>query len=92
MSQAGSLARGHSALSLFFIIIILLFCAISIVFWRRVVIETQQTVAGQVDYEDALLCSKFGFPRGTEKHNACKLDLLDLRRRDEELMAQTSLP
>ena len=92
MSQAGSLARGHSALSLFFIIIILLFCAISIVFWRRVVIETQQTVAGQVDYEDAALCSKFGFALDSAKHDGCKFDLLDLRHRHEDLIKQMSFP
>ena len=92
MSQAGSLAGRRATLSLFAIIIVLLVCAVSIGFWRRVVIETQQTVASQVDYEDGLLCTKFGFSRGTEKHSECKLDLLDLRRRDEDLMARTSLP
>ena len=73
------------------VVMVVLFC-VSAAFWRSVSIENEHTVANQVDYEDALLCSKFGFPRGTQKHNTCKLDLLDLRRRDEELMAQTSLP
>ena len=53
-----------------------LFCSISIAFWRAVIIETKLSVASQVDYEDAALCIKFGFPRGTEKHDSCKLDLL----------------
>jgi hypothetical protein len=69
-----------------------LFCAVSIAFWRRVVIETDLTVADQVEYEDAALCLRFGFARGTQEHDACKLDLLDLRRNPEQLMTRTSLP
>jgi hypothetical protein len=61
-------------------------------FWRRVAIENDLTVADQVEYEDAALCLNFGFALGTQKHDACKLDLLALRRSHEQLMARTSLP
>jgi hypothetical protein len=98
MHQVLSLARryyGHWALTPRAVVIALLpvlFFAVYVGFWRRVIIDTAQTVTSQVDYEDEQLCTKFGFPRGTEKHNACKLDLLDLRRSDEDLMTRTSLP
>jgi len=78
------------------------FCAVSVIalaglglsaiFWRQVVWEANATIAQQIDYEDGVLCAKFGFPQGTEKHLACKLDLLDLRRDDEKLVAANSLP
>jgi hypothetical protein len=72
--------------------LIILGLGVSLAFWRAVSIETELTMTAQVDYENATLCAKFGFARGTEKHAACKLDLLDLRRSDEELLAATSLP
>ena len=74
------------------VVIAVLFCAVSVAFWSAVLIETEHTVVSQVDYEDAALCSKFGFVVGTAKHDACKLDLLDLRDRHEELIKRTSLP
>ena len=74
------------------VVLSVLLCAVSVAFWRAVLIETKLTVAGQVDYEDAALCNKLGFALGTAKHDACKLDLLDLRHRHEDLMAQSSLP
>ena len=98
MNQVLSLVRryyGHGALTPRVVAIAslpVLFFAVYIGFWRRVIIDTAQMVTSQVYYEDAQLCAKFGFPRGTEKHNACKLDLLDLRRSDEDLMTRTSLP
>jgi hypothetical protein len=70
----------------------ILFCAVSLAFWREVIMDTERSVANQVDYEDAALCIKFGFARGTPQHDACKLDLLDLRRSHADLMAQTSVP
>ena len=78
------------------------FCAVSVIalaglglsaiFWRQVVWEANATIAQQIDYEDGVLCAKFGFPQGTEKHLACKLDLLDLRHDHEKLVAANSLP
>jgi hypothetical protein len=65
---------------------------LSAIFWRQVVWEANMNIAQQVDYEDGVLCAKFGFPQGTEKHLACKLDLLDLRRDHEKLVAANSLP
>jgi hypothetical protein len=72
--------------------VIVLGFVVSLAFWRNVVIETGLIVANQVDYEDTALCIKFGFARGTAQHDACKLDLLDLRHSDEDLIARTSLP
>jgi hypothetical protein len=66
--------------------------AVSLPFWRAAVTETTIAVAQQVDYEDGALCSKFGFSESTSEQIACKFDLLDLRRRHEELVAATSLP
>jgi hypothetical protein len=74
------------------VVLSVLLCAVSLAFWRAVLIETKLTVASQVDYEDAALCDKLGFALGTAKHDACKLDLLDLRHRHEDLMAHSSLP
>jgi hypothetical protein len=74
------------------VLVAILFCAVSAAFWRSVFIEAEQTVANQVDYEDAALCSKFGFALGSAKHDECKFDLLDLRHRHEDLMRQTSFP
>ena len=66
--------------------------AISIPFWRLVISEAKQTLAEQIDYDNSALCIKFGFSVDTEKHVACKLDLLDLRRSHEKLIAATSFP
>ena len=74
------------------VVLSVLLCAVSVAFWQAVLIETRLTVAGQIDYEDAALCNKLGFALGTAKHDGCKLDLLDLRHRHEDLMAQSSLP
>jgi hypothetical protein len=74
------------------VVIAVLVCAVSVAFWRAVLIETEHTVASQVDYEDAALCSKFGFAVGSAKHDSCKFDLLDLRHRHEDLIRQTSFP
>ena len=70
----------------------ILFVVVSLAFWRALATDTELTVMSQVDYEDAMLCTKFGFARGTEKHESCKIDLLDLRRSDEDLIARTSIP
>lgn len=86
--------RSRTLISSTVVVVLLpvLFCAVSIGFWRALIIENKLTVSSQGDYEDAALCIKFGFPRGTEKHDSCKLDLLNLRHSDEDLMARTSLP
>jgi len=66
--------------------------AVSIAFWRAASTETQVMLASQIDREDTELCIKFGFAAGTARHDACKIELLDLRHRHEELAARTSLP
>jgi hypothetical protein len=76
----------------FIILLPVLLCVVSIAFWCALITQMVRSVTSQADYEDEQLCIKFGFPRGTDKHNACKLDLLDLRRNDEDLIARTSLP
>lgn len=86
------LGRSGKQISPLVIVVAVLFCAISVAFWRAVSTEIEHTVAEQTDYEDAALCSKFGFDFGSAKHNACKLDLLDLRHRHEDLITQTSFP
>ena len=73
-------------------VIALLCCAVSAAFWWGVFTETEQTLARQVDYEDAALCAKFGFAVSTAEHDACKIDLLDLRHRHADLMRQASFP
>jgi hypothetical protein len=74
------------------ILVPVLFFAVSIAFWRGLIAETALTVANQIEYEDAALCIKFGFAAGTKVHDACKLDLLDLRHRHEQLVAANSVP
>ena len=49
-------------------------------------------VAQQIDYENEALCARFGFAVGTDKHFACKLDLLDLRHSHENMLAENTLP
>jgi hypothetical protein len=84
--------RDGRLISALVIVVAILFCAVSVAFWRAVYTQIEHTVVNQVDYEDAALCSKFGFVLGSAKHNACKFDLLDLRHRHEELIKQTSFP
>ena len=67
-------------------LIALLCCAVSGAFWWVVFTETEQTVEG------ATLCTKFGFAVSTAKHDACKMDLLDLRHRHADLIRQASFP
>jgi hypothetical protein len=74
------------------ILVPVLFFAVSIAYWRGLIAETAQTMANQIEYEDAALCIKFGFAAGTKVHDACKLDLLDLRHRHEQLIAANSVP
>jgi hypothetical protein len=69
-----------------------LMVAISVEFWREVGTAAERTVAQQINYEDGLLCAKFGFPAGTAGYLSCKLDLLDLRLSHERLLAATSVP
>ena len=57
-----------------------------------VVAETEQAVTQQIDYEDGALCVRFGFAAGSATYLSCKLDLLDLRRRHEELLTARSMP
>ena len=63
---------------------------ISAAYWQSVSMETEHNVANQVDYEDAAFCSKFGFVVGSARHDACKLDLLDLRHRHEDLVLKSA--
>lgn len=86
--RAGELTWRHGPA----ILLPVLFFAISIVCWKAVITDTAVAVANQVDYEDAALCTKFGFAAGTKEHAACKLDLLDLRHGHEQLIAATSDP
>ena len=65
---------------------------VSIPFWQAVVVETELTVMQQIDYEDAILCRKFGFDTASAKFTNCMADLLDLRHDHERLMADASLP
>ncbi len=69
----------------------ILIVAVSIAYWQDVNIETEHAKIQQIDYENTALCIKFGFAADTDKHAACKLDLLDLRHRHEELLSATSL-
>jgi hypothetical protein len=66
--------------------------ATSIPFWQAIITDAQRNVAQQIDYEDGTLCLKFGFPISSAKYENCKLDLLNLRRSHEELLAANSLP
>jgi hypothetical protein len=66
--------------------------AVSIPFWRAVVADGEHAMAQQIDYEDEALCTKFGFAAGGDRHFACKLDLLDLRRSHERMLADNALP
>jgi hypothetical protein len=66
--------------------------ALSMPYWRAAVADSEYAMAQQIDYEDATLCVKFGFAAGTDKHFACKLDLLELRRSHERLSESASIP
>jgi hypothetical protein len=68
------------------------FVAVSIAFWRALAVDTGVAMASQIDGEDATLCVKFGFAVGTAAHDACKLDLLDLRHDDRQLVAAATVP
>jgi len=70
------------------VVMVILFC-ISAAVWRSVSMGTEHPVANQIDYEDAALCSNFGFVLGSARHDACKLDLLDLRHRHEDLILKS---
>jgi hypothetical protein len=91
-------AQAHSRLSTLVwcagwaIPLAVLVLAISVPFWRTVVAEAEQAMAQQIDYEDGALCAKFGFAAGTENYLSCKLDLADLRRNHEKLLAAGSTP
>ena len=74
------------------ILLPVLFFAVSIAYWRGLIAETAQTVANTIEYEDTALCIKFGFAADTKAHDACKLELLDLRHSHERLMAANSVP
>jgi hypothetical protein len=54
--------------------------------------QVEQTIQQQIDYEDDILCQKFGFAPGTQGLAGCKLDLADLRRRHEQLRAAYEFP
>lgn len=66
--------------------------AFSVPLWRAAIDQSDYAMAQQIDYEDTALCVRFGFAAGTENHFACKLDLLELRRNHESLLAAGSLP
>jgi hypothetical protein len=72
--------------------LVMLGAALSAIFWRSVVLETEMFVSQQIEFEDGVLCNKFGFAEGTPNFLACKLDLLELRHNHEDLMAATSIP
>jgi hypothetical protein len=80
---------GHNGLT---ILLPVLFFAVSIAFWRSLATDAALTVANQIEYEDAALCTRFGFAAGTKVHDGCKLDLLDLRHRHEDLVTATAVP
>ena len=84
--------RPGTPISLMVVVVAILGCAVSVAFWRAVFMEIDHAVASQVEYEDAALCRKFGFAVRTAEHDVCKLDLLDLRHRHEDLIRQTSFP
>jgi hypothetical protein len=65
---------------------------VSIPFWQAVIIDTEQTMMQQIEYEDAALCQRFGFVARSEKYADCMAALLDLRHSHEHLVAETSLP
>jgi hypothetical protein len=51
------------------IVLAILLITVSLTFWRSLTTKVEQTVAMQVDYEDAALCAKFGFAHGTKEHD-----------------------
>lgn len=52
----------------------------------------EQAIQGQIEYEDGILCEKFGFAAETQQYAGCKLDLADLRRRHEQLRGAYDFP
>jgi hypothetical protein len=69
-----------------------LLLTIFLIYWQALASETARVVASQIDHDDTSLCIKFGFAADTEAHDACKLELLDLRHSHERLMAANSVP
>ena len=63
--------------------VVLVACIVAL--WRMVAIDAAQNTANQIDYEDAALCTKFGLVG--DQYQACKLDLLDLRHNQEQLVS-----
>jgi hypothetical protein len=68
--------------------------AVSAVYWRDYWENVNSRMASQVEYEDAALCTKFGFVAGASggKHKSCMSDLHDLRVSHEEMIAAASMP
>ena len=65
---------------------------LSIPLWQAAIADTELTVMQQIDYDDAMICRKFGFDTGSTKFADCMTDLLELRRAHERLMADASFP
>jgi hypothetical protein len=69
--------------------------AIGFVCWLVVVsglpAKYQQTRMFEMDQENAALCERFGFATGTAQHVSCKVDLMDLRNRHEQRLANESI-
>ena len=67
--------------------------AVSAVYWRDYWESVASRIASQIEYEDAALCTKFGFVVGArdERHKSCMSDLRDLRASHEEMIA-ASMP
>jgi hypothetical protein len=47
----------------------------------------EQEIKTQIEREDSSLCEKFGLTAGTPRAGQCVIDLADLRRRHERLIA-----
>ena len=74
--------------------LVTLLFAVSAAYWRHYWENVDSIMASRVEYEDATLCTKFGFVIGAidGKHKSCMVDLLDLRVSDEEMIAVTAMP
>jgi len=68
--------------------------AVSAVYWRGYWENVNSGMARQVEYEDAALCTKFGFviDASDGKHKSCMSDLRYLRVSHEEMIAAASMP
>jgi hypothetical protein len=51
----------------------------------------EQEIKAQIASEDSSLCGKFGLAAGTPEAAQCVVDLADLRRRHEILIASNSI-